>query len=155
MSSWFLKEQEEKVGRSLKYTFCKRLRCYPIEKKGQITGFGHFKHTIFQIVISNGVVDHKIQWTNGTKKSPTAKSIGSFNYIYQDKCKPSQEPNPTYKGFANDLLSPNRIVKGKKEIFETHQSIHSFLCECRGEEIADEVMQLFAEQVAQLMSKVA
>lgn len=137
----------------------KNVRFFPIEKGGEITGFGRLKKPILQITVQHhtGGDPLRVKWTAepGTN--------GKFAIQWPDKVGPKMITTGSGKGFRKPFSTLQKIpcpsgamvrTPGEKDEYDTYSEFYSAACKRFGEIVANECLDLFVDAL-KLMAKQA
>lgn len=144
--------QEEKHGKETVEVACKNVRMFPIEKGGQVVGFGKLGFLLLQVIMED---------ERGEQVRLKLSTSGGINYPKFIVQWPDTMEYPTYfvgqgkrrREYA-DTLAPKVRKPGIKEEYELKDFTERLTRLC-GAEMAGSILQLFAERFAQLASKKA
>lgn len=136
--AWSIVPQVEKVGRNSSVVRCKRLRFFPIKGKREQISFGRFQFLLLRVVLRNGEVEHTITYSN--------KGDRKFIYHWPPKWVYSRYTAANGRTYE-DTLSPKIKVVGDAQEFTNMDNLINFLVKQVGQEIANEVRDVFAIRI--------
>ena len=136
--AWSIVPQVEKAGRTSSVVKCKRLRFFPITDKREHTTFGRFQFLLLRVVLRNGEVEHTITYSN--------KGDRKFIYHWPPKWVYPQYVAANGRTYP-DTLSPKIKVVGDAQEFTSMDSLINFLVKQVGQEVANEVRDVFAIRI--------
>lgn len=179
MATFKIVPQTEKVNGEEIETFCKHVKCYPVEKrtgKKVDKGFGYFGFLILKVVLrcEETGAEHSITYSNA-KQAPMGYDvpkqwlchkgeIGKFIYHWPDRMEhpkirvgagKSMRRHYDSRRVVEDTLSPKVRVPGPTKEFETAEVLTVWLVERLGFEMAEQIITLFANKLAEIASSKA
>lgn len=148
--------QTEKVGKTEKSVKVRHVRFFPKkdQRSKQIIGFGRLGFLVLNMKLQDNSGNiHDLNW------SGYSGGAGKFKWI-----QPKQEVYDAVRDLNNrpvlhrgrqipDTLSPKIIKAGEVTEFETHDQLATFLTRVVGLELMVEVIESFADRIAEINAK--